>query len=74
MRSIRIPLAHYFLANTLVKQGKIKEAKLHYQRGLVIAMEQKNNKFAEEFRRQLEAVKTISQENNNQPTVPGAKQ
>ncbi len=67
-------LAHYFLANTLVKQGKIEEAKLHYQRGLVIAMEQKNNKFAEEFRRRLEAVKTILQENNNQPTVPGAKQ
>ena len=67
-------LVHYLLANTLVKQGKIEEAKLHYQEGLIIATEQKDSKFAEELRRRLEAVKTILQENNNQPKVPGAKQ
>jgi tetratricopeptide (TPR) repeat protein len=67
-------LVHYLLANILVKQGKIEEAKLHYQEGLIIAMEQKDNKSAEELRRRLEMVKTILQENNNQLTVPGAKQ
>jgi tetratricopeptide (TPR) repeat protein len=67
-------LVHYLLANTLVKQGKIEEARLHYQEGLIIAIEQKDSKPAEELRRRLEAVKTILQENNNQPTVPGAKQ
>jgi protein O-mannosyl-transferase len=66
-------LVHYLLANTLVKQGKIEEAKLHYQEGLTIAMEQKDDKSAEELRQRLEAI-NILQENNNPPTVPKTKQ
>jgi Ran GTPase-activating protein (RanGAP) involved in mRNA processing and transport len=47
---------HYYLANILVKQGKIEEAKEHYRQGFKIAEAKGAKNLAEDIGRQLEAV------------------
>jgi len=49
-------VAHYLLADVLVKQGKIEEAITHLQRGFEIAKAKGANNLAEEIRHRLETI------------------
>ncbi|MGA2069956.1 MAG: tetratricopeptide repeat protein [Sedimentisphaerales bacterium] len=56
-------LVHYCLANILVKQGKVEEAKAHYRQGLEIARTKGAKNLAADISRQLEAVEKQKTEN-----------
>lgn len=49
-------LVHFLLAESLIKQDKIEEAKTHLRRGLEIAKAKGANNLAEDIRKRLEAI------------------